>query len=153
MRRLLLPLLVLLLLPVSARAQASADEAAVRAAVDRIFEGMARADSAMVRAEFAEGARFAMVRGAADSARIAYMPIDGWLRGIAGSQGKWREQLFDTQVQVNGDIASVWTGYNFWLDGRLRHCGVDSIELIRIGGAWKITQLADTQRTEGCTAR
>ena len=79
--------------------------------------------------------------------------IDGWLRGIAGSQGKWREQLFDTQVQVDGDIASVWTGYNFWLDGRLRHCGVDSIELIRIGGAWKITQLADTQRTEGCTAR
>ena len=70
MRRLLLPLLVLLLLPVSARAQASADEAAVRAAVDRIFEGMARADSAMVRAEFAEGARFAMVRGADKRPRL-----------------------------------------------------------------------------------
>jgi len=53
-------------------------------------------------------------------------------------------------VQVDADLASAWTPYSFYLDGRLRHCGVDSIELLCVEGAWKITQLSDTQRTQGC---
>jgi hypothetical protein len=154
MRRLRFVLLVFALLPAPLQAQAGTDgTTAVKATIDRVFQGMATADSAMVRAEFAEGARFALLRTTPDSTHILYAPIDGWLRGIAGSGGGWREQLFDTVVQVDGDIASVWTGYNFYLDGKLRHCGTDSMELLRVAGAWKITQLSDTQRTEGCAER
>ena len=34
----------------------------------------------------------------------------------------------------------------FYLDGVPDHCGVNSIELLRDQGGWKITQLSDTRR-------
>ena len=33
----------------------------------------------------------------------------------------------------------------------LNHCGVDACMLLKVGGRWKITQVADTSRNQGCT--
>lgn len=81
---------------------------------------------------------------------MQYRTIDGWLSAVAGSEGRWQEQIYDVEIRVDGDIASAWTPYTFYLDGRIRHCGVNSIELLRPARGWKITQLSDTRRTEGC---
>ena len=150
MSRILLGLAAALLAPTNVVAQAKDDAAEVRAVIQRVFDGMKEADSTKVRAQFDGGARFAMRRTAEGKTTIVYQPIDGWLSGIARSNRQWEERLFDTEVRVEGDIASVWTGYNFYLNGALRHCGVDTIELIRTDAGWKITQLGDTQRREGC---
>lgn len=132
--------------PVAAQDAATAD---VRAVIDRVFAGMHEADSAKVRSAFAEDARFALLpEEGATAAR--YLEIDGWLEAIAGSEGRWEEKIYDIEIRVDGDIAQAWTPYTFYLDGRIRHCGVNSIELLRIPDGWKITQLSDTQRTDGC---
>lgn len=131
---------------------ASAQDAsaeAVRQVIDRVFAGMHEADSAKVRSAFAEGARFALLPEEGATA-VQYRPIDDWLDAIAGSEGRWEEKVYDVVIQVDGDMASAWTPYTFYLDGGIRHCGVDSIELLRTPDGWKITQLSDTQRTEGC---
>ena len=76
--------------------------------------------------------------------------MDGWLAALAGSQGRWEERIYDVEVRVDGRIASVWAPYTFYLDGRVLHCGIDSFELLRGAGGWKITQVADTRRTDAC---
>jgi hypothetical protein len=38
--------------------------------------------------------------------------------------------------------------YTFYLEGKIRHCGVDAIELLLDASGWQITQLSDTQRRE-----
>ena len=53
-------------------------------------------------------------------------------------------------MKTDGDIAFVWAPYTFYLDGAVRHCGVNAIDLLRDGTGWKITQVADTRRTENC---
>jgi hypothetical protein len=35
-------------------------------------------------------------------------------------------------------------------DGVISHCGVNSIELLRDAEGWKVTQLSDTRRRDGC---
>lgn len=142
---------ILLLLPAHARAQTPPSaEDDVRAVVRRMFDGMRAADSAQVRSVMAPGVRFASIDGRATPPGISYQPVDGWLSGVAKSARRWDERLFDVQVRVDGDIAQVWAPYTFYLDGKIRHCGVDAIELLRDAGGWKITQLSDTQRREGC---
>ena len=47
-------------------------------------------------------------------------------------------------------MAQVWAPYTFYLDKKWRHCGVDAMELLKLNGAWKITQLSDTRRRENC---
>jgi hypothetical protein len=37
--------------------------------------------------------------------------------------------------------------FQFYLNGQKRHCGIDALQLAKVGGEWKVTQLADTRRT------
>jgi hypothetical protein len=155
MRRAVLSLATVFLLPAGAGAQAQVNAPTdpgtdVRAVIDRLFEGMRTADSAMVRSALATGARFASVNGRATPPAIEYESPDGWIAAIANSARRWDERLFDVQIRVTGNIAQAWTPYSFYLDGKLRHCGVDAMELLRDASGWKITQLSDTQVREGC---
>jgi ketosteroid isomerase-like protein len=130
-----------------ARAQ---DAASVVAAVEQVFEGMRTADADMVGAVFASDARFAVLDRREGPATVAARSVDGWLRSVAESAGRWNEQVYDLEVDVDGDMASVWAPYTFYLDGNISHCGINSIELLRDSQGWKITQLSDTRRREGC---
>lgn len=149
--RLVALIALLLLVPAATHAQAApSGEQEVRDVVRRLFEGMRTADSAMVRSTMAPGARFAMVNARITPAAIAFESPDGWIAAIAGSSRRWDERVFDVQVRVDGNMAQVWAPYTFYLDGKVRHCGVDTMELLRDATGWRITQLSDTQRREGC---
>jgi hypothetical protein len=45
----------------------------------------------------------------------------------------------------------VWAYYTFHRNATFSHCGVDAFMLVKVGPVWKITQLADSRRTQGCT--
>jgi hypothetical protein len=132
----------------TAQAGRGADSAAVLASIKRLFDGMRAADSAAVRAEFAPGARFAAP--ARTGAPVTYDSVDGWLRGIATSNRRWNEQVYDMKVLVDSPIAVAWTPYTFYLDGAVRHCGTNMIVYLRTEAGWRITQLSDSQRRENC---
>ncbi len=38
----------------------------------------------------------------------------------------------------------------FYRDGEISHCGINSIELLRDADGWKVTQISDTRKREGC---
>jgi hypothetical protein len=137
----------------AAAAQTSAaqsPEQQVLGVVQKLFDGMRAADSTVVRSVFADGARFALIDSRAAQPTIRFESVDGWIRGIANSAKRWDEQVYDVQVRVDGNMAQVWAPYTFYLDKKVRHCGVDTIELLRDASGWKVTQLSDTQRREGC---
>ena len=125
-------------------------EAAVETAIMQVFEGMHTADSGMVRAVFAANARFAVMSARNGPTVIASQAVDGWIEAIGSSEGRWDEQVYDLDINVDGDMASAWVPYTFYLDGAVRHCGINSIELLRDADGWKVTQLSDTRRTENC---
>lgn len=57
--------------------------------------------------------------------------------------------VFET-VKVDGPLAIAWTPYNFYHNGKFSHCGVNSFQLVRFNGIWKIQYLIDTRRRQGC---
>ena len=60
------------------------------------------------------------------------------------------ERIWEPQVRVHKGIATLWAPYDFWLDGALRHCGIDSFELVKSPEGWKITGGTYTVEREGC---
>ncbi len=62
----------------------------------------------------------------------------------------WNEKLLDYVVKVDGNMANVWTPYEFYFNGNFSHCGVNSFQLFHDNGAWKIIYLIDTRRKKGC---
>jgi hypothetical protein len=61
---------------------------------------------------------------------IAYMPRDAADERIS----------FD-MVKTDGALATAWTPYKFYLNGQFSHCGVNSFQLVRLNGQWKIQYL------------
>ena len=129
---------------------AAQDEATAYAAVEQIFEGMRTADPALVRAVFADDARFAMIDTRDGPATVRVQSVEGWIGAIGNSEGAWDEQVYDVEVLVDGGMASVWAPYTFYLNGSISHCGINSIEMLHDGNGWKITQISDTRRQGAC---
>ena len=61
------------------------------------------------------------------------------------------EIIWDPDIQIDGDLASVWAQYVVLVDGEIHHCGVDAFHLSRFNEGWKIIHLSHTIRSEGCT--
>jgi hypothetical protein len=62
----------------------------------------------------------------------------------------WEEKLLSYKIQVDGNMANVWTPYKFYLNYKFSHCGVNSFQLFHDGENWKIIYLIDTRRQLGC---
>ena len=147
-----LVVIAILLLPsgVYAQTASSAAEAEVMAVVNAVFDGMRKADSAMVRPLFHAKARMITVDSRSPNAAIEES-VEGFIQSI----GRPRTEVFDEQisnvrVMIDGSLASVWADYKFYRGTTLNHCGVDHFLLVKEGAAWRIIELADTRRRENC---
>jgi hypothetical protein len=56
----------------------------------------------------------------------------------------------DPTVLIRGPIAVVWGAYEFRIDEQFSHCGVDSADLVKIDGEWKIANFMWTVEKKGC---
>ena len=62
----------------------------------------------------------------------------------------WLEKLVSISINIDGNLASVWTPYEFYFNNKFSHCGVNSFQLFNNNGNWEIIYLVDTRRNEGC---
>nr|WP_262918736.1 nuclear transport factor 2 family protein [Flavobacterium sp. HXWNR69] len=56
------------------------------------------------------------------------------------------EKLLDYKIEIDGNLAHVWTPYEFYLNDNLSHIGVNSFTLYNENGQWYIIHLIDTRR-------
>lgn len=144
----LVPALAASLLASPAAAQSAEDE--VLAVIERLFDGMRSADTTMMRSTFHPDVRL-VTTGERDGQPVASLvPVERWLEGVAGAEAVLDERLYGTQVQVAGNLATVWAFYTLHAGDRFSHCGYDAFQLVRTTDGWKITQAADTRQREGC---
>jgi hypothetical protein len=154
--RVLLIVVVTGLLATAVRAQpdppappARNDAQAVRATLDRLFDGMRAGDSAAVRAVFHPEARLHTVLGPSDTAAVQLRSVDEFVAAVGAPREKqWDERIWDVEVRMDGPLASAWAPYAFYLGDELSHCGVDVAQLVRHEGRWKILQLSYTRRPD-----
>lgn len=133
-----------------APALAQRDAEAVMAPVQALFDAMRARDSAAARAVFHPEARLVGTFTREGQPVVQANAIDGFIQAIGRGHEEWNERIWDWEVRVADNLATVWTKYDFLLDGELSHCGVDAVQLVKTGEGWKIIQIADTRQREGC---
>ena len=129
---------------------AQGPEAEVLKTVRSLFDGMRAKDTTLMRSLFHAEARLMSADTREGVPRVSVDPLAGWLRGVAGAKEVLDERLRDTEVRVDGNLAMVWTGYDLFVGSRHNHCGVDVFILGKTADGWKILDVADTRRREGC---
>ena len=152
-RILALPVLGLALLassPDRAAAQ-NADSIAVLTVVNGVFKAMHDRDTILLKSVFDTSARLVGVSRRGTPAMSLTTPARFGAAIVGAKPGDvWNEKMINPEVRIDGNIAQVWGYYTFHLNDTFSHCGIDAFMLVKVGDAWKITQLADTQRKDGC---
>ncbi|HEX8278836.1 MAG TPA: nuclear transport factor 2 family protein [Segetibacter sp.] len=142
--------LAFLLMSAAASGQTSADS--VKMVIGKMFTAMKTGDSSLLTSCFADSAILQTV--AKSKAGTVYIRNEG-IRDFAKQivslpKGDADERITFDIVKVDADLAIAWTPYQFYFKGNFSHCGVNSFQLVRLNGEWKIQYIIDTRRKDNC---
>ncbi len=124
-----------------------AEREAILAAVQGIFDALATGDGEILREIMHPDVLMHSVERAADGTRSSSTSTrDQLIARLEGSETVLTERMWDAEVRVSGDLAMVWTPYDFYVGEELSHCGADALLLTRNDDeSWKIIALSWTR--------
>ncbi|MGB5202757.1 nuclear transport factor 2 family protein [Eudoraea sp.] len=125
----------------------------VKKAVEMFFDGFHNQDSVLIKSTTSPGIIMQTIgRDKEGASVVKTSDFNNFLKSIVSipDTTKFREKLLSYQIQVDGSMANAWTPYEFWINDKLSHCGVNSFQLHKQDGAWKIIYIIDTRRREDC---
>ncbi len=144
-------LLFLALLPFAGFAQTQdaspEDETGIMQAVDDLFEGMKKADAGAIKKAFAPTATLQTVVNTKGVVIVKNEPIASFAASVGKAKaGDFNEVIDPYQIMIDGDLATAFIPYKFYLKDKLHHCGANAFTLVRLNGSWKIQAIIDTRR-------
>ena len=128
---------------------ATPEEQAVLAPIQAMFDGMAARDAAAIQAPTLPGGVMVLMR----DGKPSQMTFEEFATRV-GKPGKNKieERIHDPLIRIDNDLAVVWAPFDFYVDGKVNHCGTDLFNLVRKEGKWLIASVADTG-TDNCPAK
>jgi len=143
-------LLVALLITTLSFSQSS-EKDSVKATIERFFEGFHKQDTLIMLETVSKDIKMQSIgKNREGVAQLNTTEFQGFLNSIISipKDKSFREEILDYTIQIDGNMAHVWTPYNFWFDNNFSHCGVNSFQLFKENGNWKIIYLIDTRRRD-----
>ncbi len=145
-------LVLLTSLSFSVVVHAQPTEDSVKAVINNLFTGMRNADPVLLRSAFSDSAILQTITRNKEGKMLVetedVKEFTDFVSRLKKDSADERIQ-FET-IKIDGPLAVVWTPYNFYHNGKFSHCGVNSFQLVRFDGIWKIQYLIDTRRRTGC---
>lgn len=150
MKRLLLLFLLLSIVPLSAQGTA---EEAVQKTIETFFEGFHQQDSVVMLSTVGDDPILQTIGNNKEGQlRIRQEKFDRLIQSIVSIPDSinFQEKIKSYSIQIDGAMANAWTPYEFWINDKFSHCGVNSFQLFNDGEGWKIIYLVDTRRRDDC---
>ncbi|MBL7797538.1 MAG: hypothetical protein JNJ90_13665 [Saprospiraceae bacterium] len=124
------------------------DKAAIKAAINQFFEGMAKGDSTLLLGACTEAPVLQTISVDKQGAvQVRDEDFREFVRHVTTpSKNTLDERIEFAAIHAEELLASVWTPYKFYLNGKLSHCGTNSFQLVKTGAGWKIQYIIDTRR-------
>ena len=123
-----------------------ADRAAILATVQSLFDALGERDTELLTAILHPDILMHSVeRSAAGERSASTSTLEGMVARLEADGPRMTERMWDPEVRISGDLATVWTPYDFYVGEDLSHCGADAFILMREGGDWQITSLSWTR--------
>lgn len=127
-------------------------EDSVKAVVNDLFTAMKNADAVLLKSVFADSAILQTItRNKEGKTEVKTDEVSGFIDFVSKqAKDAADERISFDVIRIDGPLAIVWTPYKFYFNGKFSHCGVNSFQLVRFNGNWKIQYLIDTRRRSGC---
>src|SRR5690606_16778839 len=148
------PPCVALLMALGASAAVAQDRPAshdsIIAVVQQFFTAMEARDTATIARLFLPDSRATLIEHHEGVSRIGGSTTEQFLAELPQARARLRERMWSPRVLEHNGLAVLWAPYDFRLDDRFSHCGVDAFTLLRDGGGWRVAGVAYTVEVTGC---
>ncbi len=150
MKNVRFPLLVLslcLVLPLMAQKEEKSEKA-IKAVINQFFEGLEKGDTALLKSTCTSQPILQTYMADRDGKWQVFTEDFNEFVTFVGTptKDKYKEQIEFDAVLSEASLASVWTPYRFYLNGKISHCGTNSFQLVKMEEGWKIQYILDTRR-------
>ena len=142
--------LTFLIFSVTGTAQSTEDS--VKTTINNLFHAMKTGDTVLMQSVFASGAVLQTIGAGKEGETVVNTDK---ISQFISSVGKLPKDAADERIRfdaikTDGALAMAWTPYEFYYNGKFSHCGVNSFQLVRLAGGWKIQYIIDTRRKQNC---
>lgn len=120
------------------------DKAEIENVVNQFFTAMKNADATTLKSTFSENVVFQTID---KNGNVKTEDAQKFAQSISKySKNDLDERFKIKKILTDGSLASVWMNYRFFFKGKVSHCGVNSFQLVKQNGIWKIQYIIDTRR-------
>lgn len=125
-----------------------AQKEAVQKTIETFFEGFHAKDTVKIKSTCSEKLMLQSIKENAKGNKLTDEKVNEFYKSIATipAEMKFEERILSFNIQVDGTMAHAWTPYEFYINGKLSHKGVNAFTLFLDGSIWKIVHLIDTRR-------
>ena len=120
----------------------------VQQTIETFFEGFHQRDSIKIKSVCADAMILQSISEGKKGTKLENEKPSEFYKSIATipSSMQFQEKILSFNIQVDGTMAHVWTPYEFYVNGKLSHSGVNAFTLFKEDNVWKIIHLIDTRR-------
>jgi len=120
----------------------------VQKVIETFFEGFHTKDTVKMKSVCSDKIILQSIMENAKGAKLSDESAKEFYNSIATipSDFKFEEKILSYSIQVDGTMAHAWTPYEFYINGKLSHSGVNAFTLFKENGIWRIIYCIDTRR-------
>ena len=143
-------IVVLIVLFTSAYSQAQNQE--IQNVIETFFEAFHAKDTLKLKSLCDETMILQSINENIKGAKLSNEKPTAFFKSIASipAELKFHEKILSYSIQIDGSMAHAWTPYEFYVNGKLSHKGVNAFTLFKKDtpetSGWKIVHLIDTRR-------
>lgn len=117
--------------------------------IHNLFLAMKNADSELMKSVFTENA---VLQTITKDGTVKSDNIQDFIASVSKfPKGDLEEKIVIEAIHTDGNLASVFTPYSFYLKNKFSHCGANSFQLVKQNNEWKIQYIIDTRRKDNCS--
>jgi hypothetical protein len=146
--------LVLIMISFTISSQEKTEEIQVKNVIDTFFDGFHKGDSSIASKTLHKNIKIQTTNTTKEGEKILKEETRDQLLTLIASkkkEQKFFEKLLSYDIKIDGNLASVWTPYEFFYNDTFSHCGANSFQLFNNSGTWEIIFLVDMRRRDNCT--
>lgn len=148
-------LLVAFVFSITITAQEKTEKEDIKNVIETFFDGLHKGDSSIVKKTIHKDIKIQTTATNREGKKTLRTETrTKLLQAIASKKpdAVYLEKLLSYDIKIDGNLASVWTPYEFYFNGKFSHCGANSFQLFNNNGKWEIIFLVDMRRRQSCKA-
>ena len=125
-----------------------AQESEIQMTIGKFFNAFHQRDSIALKKVCSENLVLHSISESEKGSKFSIQKASDFYKSIATIplSMKFEEKILSFKVQIDGSMAHVWTPYEFYVNDKLSHSGVNSFQLYKENDGWKVVYIIDTRR-------